>query len=70
MGPTEDMCNATYAGTAMEDIDFFVKEGMQFFTVPKDGKYKITAVAPGGNLFYLKSHCKTRENLILNFHIK
>lgn len=47
-GPTEDMCNSTYKGTSMEEVDFFVKEGMQFFTVPKTGKYKITATAPGG----------------------
>ena len=32
----------------METVDFFVKEGMQFFTVPKNGKYKVTAAAPGG----------------------
>lgn len=47
-GPTEEMCNATYAGTSIEHVDFFVKEGMQFFTVPKTGKYKLTATAPGG----------------------
>jgi len=50
-GPTEDMCNQTYSGTPIQSIDFFVKEGMQFFTVPKAGKYKITASAPGGKYF-------------------
>lgn len=47
-GPSEDMCASTYSDTSMETVDFFVKEGMQFWTVPKDGKYKIQATAPGG----------------------
>lgn len=39
------MCNTVY------DDDypgFFVKGGMQFFFAPKTGKYRITAIAPGG----------------------
>lgn len=44
-GPTENMCNMTYTG---DYPGFFVKDGMQFFIVPKAGKYRITATGPGG----------------------
>ncbi|CBY41363.1 unnamed protein product [Oikopleura dioica] len=44
-GPTETMCSTVYDG---EYPGFFVKGGMQFFITPKTGKYRVTAIAPGG----------------------
>ena len=42
------MCNETYTDTSMEGTDYIVKNGRQFFYIPETGRYKITAVAPGG----------------------
>ena len=48
LGPSDAQCNSTYAGTSMDNVDYLVKAGRQFFFIPKTGRYRITATAPGG----------------------
>ena len=51
LGPTPQMCNETYTGTSMEGSDYMVKAGRQFFYIPETGRYRITAIAPGGTVY-------------------
>lgn len=44
-GPTEQMCNQTYRNT---NVRVTVKDGIQVWSVPKDGRYRIEAKAPAG----------------------
>nr|XP_039248504.1 uncharacterized protein LOC120326310 [Styela clava] len=44
-GPTEQMCNHTYKNT---NLKVTVKDGTQFWIVPKSGRYKIEAKGPAG----------------------
>ena len=55
LGPTPQMCNETYTETSMEGTDYMVKAGRQFFYIPETGRYKITAIAPGGRVILIES---------------
>ena len=41
----------TYSGTSMETVEYMIKSGRQFFFIPETGRYRITAMAPGGNIY-------------------
>lgn len=47
-GPEAKDCNSTYTGTNMENADYQVKDGIQYFIVKQTGRYKIIARAPAG----------------------
>ena len=53
-GPTSLQCNDTYSGTSMETVEYMIKSGRQFFFIPETGRYRITAMAPGGNIYLFK----------------
>ena len=48
LGPTVEMCNKTYTKTNMENAEYQIKDGIQYFIIKVDGLYKITAKAPSG----------------------
>ena len=52
-GPTSLQCNDTYSGTSMDTAEYMVKSGRQFFFIPETGRYRITAMAPGGELIFI-----------------
>ena len=37
----------------METVEYMVKSGRQFFFIPETGRYRITAMAPGGELIFI-----------------
>lgn len=43
-GPSKSQCDSAYQGTNLKGEVNIVDEGLQEWTVPKDGEYKITAV--------------------------
>ena len=52
-GPTSLQCNDTYSGTSMETVEYMIKSGRQFFFIPETGRYRITAIAPGGKIIFI-----------------
>lgn len=47
-GPTGPMCNFTYQFT---NVRISVEDGMQIWTVPKTGRYRMVVKAPSGQQF-------------------
>ena len=37
----------------METVEYMIKSGRQFFFIPETGRYRITAIAPGGKMIFI-----------------
>ena len=55
-GPSQTQCNNAYQGTNLEDQVEVVGEGIQEWTVPEDGTYRITAAGAQGGSYNIPEY--------------
>ena len=65
-GPTSLQCNDTYSGTSMETVEYMIKSGRQFFFIPETGRYRITAMAPGGKIIFIYLNFISTSAVVMN----